>query len=305
MKKELHSLLQWTLVGIVISVVLLVVDMNVPIVALIAMSFSYDCELSVLIMHNLIVEVLIFLVLQKKSFAKLPNKYCLSIANVIILVSFIIWYCIGHYYVGGVESLPFANAKTWIEPISEELAALSQYIVWPSIFIVAEGIIAFIIERYTEIKKKNGRIIIACSLLCILGLVNNVEQVESLLVKGPIEVYSKECDTYVKAWLSGKDTLEIEFYREGFNNRAHFRTTDNSATFLLRQDSIAIFPKSKQEPSGDNLEVIKDGDFTIYNGYSDFRSQSEKDKHHTQCYVSFNPLNITIYPYRRRNKIEP
>lgn len=307
MKKEIYSLLQWILAGFVISTIMSVVEIHSSIVMLILSTSTKFCDLSFLILQNLIVEGLIYLALRWKKFAALPSKYSLSIANIIVWLCFTVWYCKGNYYTDGVVSLPYSDTMMWVNFISERLAAFSRYIVWVTLLLAAEGIISLTIDYNIDWGNKAGIAILSCSLIFAGGLMFYGENIEASLDDGPKIKYSEEYDTYIKAWQIGRDKVEIEIYREKFKSKAHFivEDADPFGPIFLRQDSIAIMPWAKDEPLGDHYTILQKGNFVVYNGFPELRATDKQSKSHTQVFISLNPLKIELYPYQQKSRKPP
>lgn len=290
MKKEIYSMLQWILIGFIICNVLFFTELHLSAILLVLATLTDFCDLSFLIMQNLCAEGLVFLVLHKKRFAELPNRYCLSIANIIVWVCFTLWYCGGKYSADGVASLPYSDTLRWLYPMSETMASGSHYVVWVFLLLVAEGIISLLIERYVEIEKIIGRVVVGCSLVLAILFMCNGRKIDSLLDKGPKFFYSEHFGTTIKVWQTGRNSCEIEFSNKKLKNKAHIRMIDYNL-ILLRQDSIGVFQ--------DSCAIIIDkGDFCIYDADIDYNIHSKSDGLYDQVMVEINPFRIRVAPYR-------
>lgn len=298
MRKEILCLIQWVLVGFIICNILLFIEVGVPVVLMVLAGLTSYCDLSFLIIQNLMVEVLLFYVLCLKRFADLPNKRSLAVSNVVVWLCFAIWYCQGDRS-DGMVSLPLSDALTWLYPMSERMAVYaSQYVVWTTILIAAEGIVSLIIEKYFKIGRRLGKAYMIGCLVVAIGLVFFGKEVEGLLYNGPKSAYSEHFDIRVKVIRTDKNTSEVEVSSERLKSNARLSLTGH-ATILLRHDSIGVYPDGR-------VTVLQKGDFAIYDANGDRPVDGKGDGKYDDVWIDTDPFEVRIHPHSEPTEwIEP
>ena len=285
----------WFVLGFVFCNILLFIETHLPALLLVLSTITGESDMSFLVMQNLFVEILIIMTFRLMKRKITFDMRFLFISNITVWLCFTVWYCQGNYYDVGISALPGSHLMRELYSMSNKLAEASHYILFTTIFLSIEYYIAIQLDKRFDLKVKLlSRFISISFIFCSVFFLFFGRTIESMLSNGPVAAYAEEYDMYIKAWQTGRESCEIEISRPGLKKSTLLHLNDEYGTILLlRHDSIGILPIV--DGLGDDISIIQNGDFCVYDGSWDYRQDGNPDKFYGQVDIAINPLRIRVF----------